>query len=157
MEVPTLGVESELQLLVYIIATATQGPSCICDLHHSSWQCSILNPQSKIRDWTGILMDASWVCYYWAMTGTPPPSTPPSFFGEKFKLCDLKIGRHNSKEKIGNLTSTIVTNSCPKKEDRNKFLSLFLRQAVEWEEIFAAHLFTTHLAEPYISKTKKTW
>ena len=40
-------------------------------LHHSSWQRQILNPQSKTRDRTHILMDTSWVCYCRAMTGTP--------------------------------------------------------------------------------------
>ena len=46
MEVPKLGVESELQLLAYTTATATAtwDPSCICDLHHSSWQRWILSP-----------------------------------------------------------------------------------------------------------------
>ena len=33
MEIPRLGVESELQLLAYTIATATQDLSCICDLY----------------------------------------------------------------------------------------------------------------------------
>ena len=36
MEVPGLGVESELQLPAYPTATATQDPSRICDLHHLS-------------------------------------------------------------------------------------------------------------------------
>ena len=54
MEVPRLGVESELQLLD---ATATWDPSFICDLHHSSWQCQILNPLSK----PGIEPTSSWV------------------------------------------------------------------------------------------------
>ena len=36
MEVPSLGVQSELEPLAYTTATATWGPSCICDLHHSS-------------------------------------------------------------------------------------------------------------------------
>ena len=36
MEVPRLGVESELQLPAYTTVTATQDPSCVCDLHHSS-------------------------------------------------------------------------------------------------------------------------
>ena len=36
MEVPRLGIKSELQLPAYTIATATQGPSCICNPHHSS-------------------------------------------------------------------------------------------------------------------------
>ena len=35
-EVPRLGVESELQLLAYTIATAMQDPSHICELHHST-------------------------------------------------------------------------------------------------------------------------
>ena len=34
--------------------------SCVCDLHHSSQQCRILNPQSKASDWTRVLMDTSW-------------------------------------------------------------------------------------------------
>ena len=43
MEVPRLGVESELQLPAYATATAMPDLSCVCDLHHSSWQCWILN------------------------------------------------------------------------------------------------------------------
>ena len=50
MEVPSLGVESELHLLAYATATAVQDPSCVCDLHHSSEQCWILNPLSEARD-----------------------------------------------------------------------------------------------------------
>ena len=30
-------------------------------LHHSSWQYQILNPLTKARDQTGIIMDNSWV------------------------------------------------------------------------------------------------
>ena len=44
MEVPRLGVESELHL------------------YHSSWQCQIINPLSKARGRTLVLMDASQVC-----------------------------------------------------------------------------------------------
>ena len=43
-----------------------QDPSCICDLHHSSWQCQILNPLSEARDWTCILVDPSWLVSRWA-------------------------------------------------------------------------------------------
>ena len=50
MEVPMLGVESELKLLPYTTATAMRDPSCICDLHHSSEQCLILNPLSEAWD-----------------------------------------------------------------------------------------------------------
>ena len=61
MEVPGLGVESELQLTAFTTATATRDPSRICDLHHSSWQHQILNPLSEARDGNHILMDTSWV------------------------------------------------------------------------------------------------
>ena len=66
-----LGVELELQLLAYATATAMWDPSSICDLHHSSRQCWILNPLRKARDWTCILMDTSWVGYRGATMGTP--------------------------------------------------------------------------------------
>ena len=36
MEVPRLGVESELQLPAYTVATATRDPSRVCDQHRSS-------------------------------------------------------------------------------------------------------------------------
>ena len=42
MEVPRLGVESELQLPTYTTAIAMPDLSRICDLHHSSWQRQIL-------------------------------------------------------------------------------------------------------------------
>ena len=57
MEVPRLEVKSELQLWAYTTATATWDLSLICNLHHSSWQCWILDPQSKARDQTCVLMD----------------------------------------------------------------------------------------------------
>ena len=50
MEVPRLGIKLELQLLAYATATATPDLNCVCDLHHSSWQCWILNPLSEARD-----------------------------------------------------------------------------------------------------------
>ena len=71
MEVPRLGVESELQLLGYATAIATEDPSRICNLHHSSRQHQILNLLSGARDWTHILMDTSQVGYHWAIRGTP--------------------------------------------------------------------------------------
>ena len=59
MEVPRLGVESELQLLAYVTATATamRDPSHICNLHHSLRQHWVLNPLSKARDQTRVLTD----------------------------------------------------------------------------------------------------
>ena len=38
MEIPRLGVKSELQLLVYTTVTAMWDPGRVCDLHHSSQQ-----------------------------------------------------------------------------------------------------------------------
>ena len=63
MDVPRLGVELELQLLATAMAMATLNLSFICDLHHRSRQCQILNPRIKARDQTFILMDTSWVRY----------------------------------------------------------------------------------------------
>ena len=51
--------------------TWTRDPSHICNLYHSSEQHQILNPLSRARDWTSILMDTSWVRYHWATMGTP--------------------------------------------------------------------------------------
>ena len=39
-------------------------------LNHSSRQHRILDPLSKARDWTRVLMDTSWVRYCWATMGT---------------------------------------------------------------------------------------
>ena len=63
MEVPRLGVETDLQLLAYITAIAMPDPSLICDLHLSSWQHWVLNPLSKAKDRTCVLMDSSQFCY----------------------------------------------------------------------------------------------
>ena len=49
MEVPGLGVKSELQLPAYATDTAKPDPSRICDLHHSLQQCHILSPLSQAR------------------------------------------------------------------------------------------------------------
>ena len=83
MEVPRLGVESELQLPAYI--TATQDLSCICDLHHNSRQCQIFSPLSKARDPTCILMHPSWVHYHCATLGTL------AFIYSFILLCILRI------------------------------------------------------------------
>ena len=58
MKVLMLVVESELQLPAYATATAMRDPSHVCDLHHSSCQCRILDPLSK-ADQTCVLMDTS--------------------------------------------------------------------------------------------------
>ena len=50
MEVPRLGVESELQLLVYAMTTVIWHLNGIFELYHSLRQCWILNPLSKARN-----------------------------------------------------------------------------------------------------------
>ena len=62
---------SELQPPVYTTATATPDPSCVCDLHHSSWQRQIPDPLSEARDQTCVLMDTSGVHFCFATTGSP--------------------------------------------------------------------------------------
>ena len=44
MEVPRLGVESELPLPAYATAAAMPDPGHVCGLHHSSWQHWISDP-----------------------------------------------------------------------------------------------------------------
>ena len=71
MEVPRLGVVSELQLPAYATATATRDPGCMCNLHHSSQQGQIPDPLSKARDQTHILMDTSQIRFHCTTMGTP--------------------------------------------------------------------------------------
>ena len=61
IEVPRLGVELELQLPAYATATAMTDRNHLCDLRPSLQQHWILNPLSKARDQTQVLMDTSWV------------------------------------------------------------------------------------------------
>ena len=58
MEVPGLGVESELQLLAYTLATATRDLSRIWHLHRSLWSFQTPKLLSEARDRTCILMDS---------------------------------------------------------------------------------------------------
>ena len=97
MEIPRLGVKSKLPLLAYTTATAKADPSRICDLHHSSWQRWILDPLSKVRDWTHILMDTSCILNlpshnrnYWSPKSTDDKAEPwrvkdscPSFHSQQ--------------------------------------------------------------------------
>ena len=71
IEVPRRGVKLELQLLAYTTATAMSDPSCICDLHHSSGQCQILNSLSEAIDPTCNLMGTSQIHFHCATMGTP--------------------------------------------------------------------------------------
>ena len=71
MEIPRLGVQSELQLLTYTIATATPDPSLVCNLPHSSQQHWILKPLSQARGWTCNLMVPGQIHFHCATSGTP--------------------------------------------------------------------------------------
>ena len=64
MEVPRLGVELEIQLPAYTIATAMPDLSCICNLHHSSGQRWILNPLSEARARTLNIMVPGQICFF---------------------------------------------------------------------------------------------
>ena len=70
LEVPRLGVESELQLSAYTTATAMPDLSPTCELHTSSRQRRIPDPLREARDRTHILMDISQVRFCCATTGT---------------------------------------------------------------------------------------
>ena len=69
MEVPRPSVELDLYLPAYATPTPMQDPSHVCKLRCSSWQCWILNPLIKARDWTCVLMDTIWVHCHWATAG----------------------------------------------------------------------------------------
>ena len=85
MEVPRLGVKSELRLLATATATATatRDPSHLCDLHHSSRRRQILNPLSEARDRTHNVMVPSQIHFHCATTGTPAASFVMSFCSVK--------------------------------------------------------------------------
>ena len=69
-------------MLAYTTATATSDPSCVCNLHHSSWQRWILNPLIEARDArnrTSVLMDTSQMCYLWSQRELPQRATSSLF------------------------------------------------------------------------------
>ena len=87
MEVPRLGVELKLQLLVYTTATATRDPSHVCNLQHSSQQHRILNPLSKARDRACVLM---WILVRF-VTPEPQWELQDKFFCITVKVCKEMI------------------------------------------------------------------
>ena len=91
MEVPRLGVSSELQLLACSTATVTQDPSRVWNLHHSSWQHWVPNPLSEARDQTRVLVDTSQICFRCTTTGTP---TSPVSYNKHLLYCLYHISIH---------------------------------------------------------------
>ena len=69
MEVPRLGVKSELHLPA--TATAMWDPSHVRNLYHSLQQPWIPDPLSNARDWNCILMNSSQISFHCSTTGTP--------------------------------------------------------------------------------------
>ena len=70
--------------VAYATATATPdtSPSRVCHVHHGPWQCGILNPLSKARDGTCLLMDTSRIGFRWATMGTPRGVILNDFWGK---------------------------------------------------------------------------
>ena len=66
---------SQLQLPVCTTARAMLDRSHVCDLHHSSWQCQILNPRSEARDGTHVLMDALQALTPWSHNSSSQDGT----------------------------------------------------------------------------------
>ena len=89
MDVPRVGVKSELQLPAYAISTAMQDPSHICNLHHSSQQCWIPDTLSKAKDRTHILMDTSWI--HFCFTTAELPACVNSFVAQWVKDLELSL------------------------------------------------------------------
>ena len=70
MEVPRLGVKSELQLPVYATEQhRIRAASAAYATAHGD--AGPLNPVSKARDQTCVFMDTIWIHYCGAMRGTP--------------------------------------------------------------------------------------
>ena len=115
MEVPRLGVRSELQLLAHTTAIAMWDPSHVCDLHHGSWQRRILNPLSKPRDRTA-----------WTLVGfvsAEPQRELQAWFvlktpRTKKSITCLGFYKHNlvntNKKKIGKKSSCQHKSNCRK-------------------------------------------
>ena len=70
MDVPRLGVKSQLQLPAYTTATAMRDLNCVCNLHHSSLQGKIPHPLNKARGQTHILMKTSRIPFPCTTMGT---------------------------------------------------------------------------------------
>ena len=98
MEVPKLGVSSELQLPAY--AAATWDLSWAFDLYHSLRQRQIPNPLSEARDQTHNLMVTGWIFFCCTTMGTSQESifilflSLSLFFFLIFIFSFILLGKH---------------------------------------------------------------
>ena len=93
LEVPRLGVNLELQLLVYITTTASPDLSY---LHHSSWQRQIIG--NWTRPW--IEPASSWMLVRF-ISPDPQQELPPPYFTSYsiiVNLAFLQIAQHSDRE-----------------------------------------------------------
>ena len=86
MEVPRLGVQLELYLLAYTTTAAMQDTSHVCDLHHSSQQCWILNPLRKVSS----------TKYHWGHVARVAPWDAMSY--KNMLIIALHIGKHGKRK-----------------------------------------------------------
>ena len=76
---------------LYTTATATWDPSHLCNLYHRSRQHWILNPLSKARNQTCVLMDTSQIRFHWTVMGTPIPFLNGSLFSISYLCLPFRI------------------------------------------------------------------
>ena len=133
VEVPRLGVQSELQLLAYATATAMPELSHGCDLHHSLWQRRILNPLSAARDRTHNLMVPSWIRFCCTTKGTPALCF--TFLLSHGPLISLSVETDSEKFNQRDFWSpncgSVVTNLASIHEDAASFSGLMIQHCPE--------------------------
>ena len=113
VEVPSLvklEVKLVLQLLAYATAKEMQDLSYVCDLHHSSKQCQILNLLNRTRDWICILMDTSQFHFLW-VTMKIPNKVLMGLLEEElniYLLCANHHRRWSDEDVVHNITVILI-------------------------------------------------
>uniref|UniRef100_A0A8D0X0T5 Actin-related protein 2/3 complex subunit 4 n=2 Tax=Sus scrofa TaxID=9823 RepID=A0A8D0X0T5_PIG len=100
-------------------------PSCICDLHHNSWHCWILNPLSEARDRTRNLMVTSWIHCCCTTIGIPLLANFKAPRSSKELLLQPVTISRNEKEKVlieGSINSVRVSIAVKQADEIEKIL-----------------------------------
>ena len=116
MEVPRLGAELELQLPAYATATATQDPSHVCKLHHSSQQHQIPKPLKTTRNQTSNLMDTSQIHFWCATMGTPHTNVFLGLLPRQQKNKNKPMGPNQTYKILHNIGNHLKKKKKKKKE-----------------------------------------